>query len=133
MSAAPPLLGLRVFVVEDDFLLASTLSDLLSGWGCHVLGPTPRLEEARRRARREQIDLAILDVNIAGTPVYPLVDDFTKRKVPVVLSTGYPPNTFPPRYQSLPCVRKPYSPKVLQQAIRKLEEAGALKRPALDE
>jgi CheY-like chemotaxis protein len=126
MACVPPLQGLRVFVVEDDFLVASTLSDWLVGWGCHVLGPISRVDAARRRARREQVDLALLDVNLAGTRVYPLVDDLAKRKVPVVLLTGYSPNSFPPGYQGLPCVKKPYSPRVLLQAIRNLKEMGVL-------
>src|SRR5260221_12739129 len=64
------LQGLRVFVVEDEALIALMLEDLLTAFGCGVVGPLGRLAAAQRAAQSRDFDCAILDVNINGDPVY---------------------------------------------------------------
>ena len=58
--------GLRVLVVEDNFMLAELTRDLLEDAGCQVVGPVGRLEEGLAHARTEPIDGAILDINLHG-------------------------------------------------------------------
>jgi len=70
------LRGKRVLVVEDEFLLRLELEEWLRSAGCAIIGPFSALEPARVvAARREPIDLAILDTNLNGQMVYPLADD----------------------------------------------------------
>lgn len=40
------LSGLRILVVEDNFLLAETLRMLLEDNACEVIGPAPRVAAA---------------------------------------------------------------------------------------
>ena len=44
MTAA--LEGVRVLVVEDEFLVATLIEDMLQSAGCVVSGPIPRVAEA---------------------------------------------------------------------------------------
>ena len=68
--------GKRVLVVEDEFFLRLELEEWLRSAGCAIIGPFSALEPARVvAARREPIDLAILDTNLNGQMVYPLADD----------------------------------------------------------
>src|SRR5262245_1224922 len=44
-QANEELLGLRILVVEDNFLIAEELRDVLSRRGCEVVGPASRVEQ----------------------------------------------------------------------------------------
>jgi DNA-binding response OmpR family regulator len=71
-DAAASLAGLRILVVEDEALLALDLEEGLLAAGCEVVGPAGTLSQGIRLAGNGPIDAAILDVNLAGEPVFPL-------------------------------------------------------------
>ena len=105
--------GLRVFVVEDEFLLSLALEDDLVTAGCSVVGPFSTLASAIEASRREPFDLAILDVNLHGEAIFPLADELRERGVPFVLLTGYGAADLPQRFTASPRLSKPYDPAVL--------------------
>ncbi|WP_245464312.1 hypothetical protein [Mesorhizobium sp. M8A.F.Ca.ET.021.01.1.1] len=57
----------KILIVEDEFLIALHLADLLVEMGYRIAGPVDNLDEAIVFARDEEIDFAILDINLAGT------------------------------------------------------------------
>jgi CheY-like chemotaxis protein len=65
------LRGARILVVEDEFLVVTTLVELLEEYGCIVVGPASRVATGVALASVEPIDCALLDLNIAGEMVYP--------------------------------------------------------------
>ena len=81
--------GIRVLVVEDEFLVATLIEDMLMAAGCIVAGPIPRLSEALDAVDRGTFDAAVLDVNLAGDRIYPVADALSRRNVPFVFVTGY--------------------------------------------
>src|ERR1700712_3042124 len=81
--------GLRVLLVEDEMLVSLLIEDLLTEQRCVVVGPFGRLPEAIAAARSEDIDLAILDVNIAGLKVYPVAEILASRRIPFLFVSGY--------------------------------------------
>jgi two-component system, response regulator PdtaR len=106
-------------VVEDEFLLRLELEEWLRSAGCAIIGPFSALEPARTMAaRREPIDLAILDTNLNGQMVYPLADDLLASGVPVIFLTGYEKASLPVRFRVVPQVSKPYDPAALIREIR---------------
>src|SRR6266550_54947 len=58
--------GLRILVAEDNLLEAEWLQQLLADAGHEVIGPVARLGEALYLATHEQIDGALLNVDLAG-------------------------------------------------------------------
>jgi len=100
--------GLRVLIVEDEFLLALSLEDDLVSAGCVTIGPFANLADATEATRREDFDLAILDVNLNGEVIYPLADELQSRAKPFVLLTGYGAESLPPHFRHLPRLPKPY-------------------------
>lgn len=58
--------NIRVLIVEDEPLVAMHLEDLLIELGHLVVGVATRIRQAMPIALKGNIDLAILDVNVAG-------------------------------------------------------------------
>lgn len=112
--------GKRVFVVEDEVLLALSLEDDLHDAGFSMLGPYTTLANALQASRYESFDLALLDVNLHGQAVFPLADELIARNVPVVLLTGYGAADLPERYRALPRLQKPYEPSMLLRELHRL-------------
>ena len=79
----------RILVVEDEALIAVMVEDMLSEMGCSVVGPAATIESALALARSEQLDGAILDVNVRGERIDPVADALAARGVPVLFATGY--------------------------------------------
>ncbi len=106
MTAA--LEGLRVLVVEDEFLVATLIEDMLRSAGCVVSGPVPRLAEALDAVHRGTFDAAVLDVNLAGDRIDPVADVLSRRNVPFVFVTGYGTGGLPAMYAERPRLSKPF-------------------------
>lgn len=65
-AEAPPPPPLTLMVVEDDPGMASDLTEMLVGAGHGVVGPFSEAAAARTAAGLHAIDLALLDINLAG-------------------------------------------------------------------
>ena len=92
MSAEPNedvLKGARVLVVEDEAAISMLLEDMLLDFGCEIVGPAARLTTALEMAQRETFAVAILDVHVAGEPIYPVAEAIVERDLPPVFSTGH--------------------------------------------
>ena len=70
----PWLKGKRILVVEDEALIAVMVEDMLSEMGSIVVGPAATIEQALALARAEEIDGAVLDVNVRGERIDPVAD-----------------------------------------------------------
>jgi DNA-binding response OmpR family regulator len=103
-----PLAGVRVLLVEDEYLVASLIEDMLGTAGCIVSGPIPRLSDALAAAGREVCDVAVLDVNLAGEHIYPVADILSDRNIPYVFITGYSAGVLPGEYALRPRIGKPF-------------------------
>ena len=100
--------GLRVLVVEDEFLVATLIEDMLTSAGCVVSGPIPRLAEALDAVHRGTFDAAVLDVNLAGDRIDPVADVLSRRNVPFVFVTGYSTGALTAVHAGRPRLSKPF-------------------------
>ena len=74
----------RVLIVEDEFLLVMLLEDLLPTLGYTVVGSAGSVEHALAKLDTADVDLAVVDVNLAGEPSFPVADALrARRAVPV--------------------------------------------------
>jgi CheY-like chemotaxis protein len=103
-----PLSGLRVLVVEDELLVSLLIEDMLAEQECSVIGPFSRLPDALEAAQTEALDLAVLDVNIAGVKVYPVAEVLAVRGVPFLFLSGYGQNAIPKGHPDWQVCNKPF-------------------------
>ena len=100
--------GVRVLVVEDEYFVAILIEEMLESVGCVVMGPIPRLPEALDAVDREDYDVAVLDVNLAGERIDPVADALSERNVPFLFVTGYGASALPGEYTERPLLHKPF-------------------------
>lgn len=113
--------GLRILVVEDEFLVSVALEEDLRDAGASVIGPFSNLMAALSGAERQPFDLALLDINLDGTMVYPLADTLLARQVPFLFLSGYAGADLPSRFATQRRLSKPYDPMRLVDEILKLK------------
>lgn len=116
----PALQGRRILVVEDEYLIADDMRRALSMAGAEVLGPAPTVDEAIALIETSDVDLAVLDVNLGGSPVWPVADMLTARGVPFVLTTGYDAVALPSAYLRTPRCEKPVDMRQVERALMAL-------------
>lgn len=109
--------GLSVLLVEDEFIIALLLEEMLRDLGYRVLGPVARLGKALEMARREGVDAAILDINLNGEEVYPVAETLAARGIPFVFVTGYGRDRLRAPYCNSPTLPKPFRRGDLQDAL----------------
>jgi len=119
-SSKASLAGLKVLVVEDEALVSMLLEDMLSDLGCEIVGPIMRLAEALAAAEdpAQAMDIAILDVNLAGERSFPVAEALERRGCLFVLATGYDDAGIDERWRDRPMLRKPFLPHQLEQALQ---------------
>jgi CheY-like chemotaxis protein len=113
----PALVGKRVLIVEDEFFVAVQIETAVQSFGCETIGPFTRLDLAIQASRREQFHIAVLDINLNQTLVYPLADELLIRSIPFVFLTGYAHADLPESYRSLPRIQKPFDPRAVKHAL----------------
>lgn len=109
--------GARVLIVEDEFIVAALLEDTLQAFGCEVIGPASRVDDALAMLEHEQIDAAVLDVNLAGEQVFPVADALERRGIPFVFSTAYGFRGVVEAHRQHEILQKPYELRALQRAL----------------
>lgn len=113
--------GLNVLVVEDESLVLFNLEDTLTELGCLIVGPAMRLRQAEElAASAAEVDVAILDVNLGGAPVFPVAERLVARGVRIIFATGYGREGLPEEWRSYPVLMKPYTAEDVEQTLRGL-------------
>ena len=98
-------------------LVAMHLEELLVELGHQVVGLAGRLDRAVALAREGEIDLAFLDINVAGEPSFPVADILRKRGIRFIFATGYGAQGLVDGYRHELTLRKPFEPQALERAI----------------
>lgn len=116
--SADGLAGRRILIVEDDSFIALALEELLSEYGLIVAGVAKNVATALHLAASEQLDIALLDVNIGPEKVDPVADLLAGRDCPFVFTTGYGRAGLPEAHSCRAIVEKPFYTDELIHALR---------------
>ena len=118
---AGELRGMRVLVVEDEYYIAAEIKRALDQAGAVVVGPVGILEDGLELAD-EELDAALLDVNLHGKTSFEVAERLDRRGVPFVFLTGDDSWAMPLRYESVARLTKPY---LLSKVIEAVEHMVA--------
>lgn len=109
--------GLGVFVVEDEQLIVMLLDDMLSGMGARITAKARTVPDAVKLASEAEFEIAILDLNLGGTRVFPVAERLLELNKPFVFASGYGLEGIPDSYSGTPTLAKPYQDGELANAL----------------
>lgn len=113
--------GLKIMVVEDDFLVASKLAAEIRAHGDQVIGPFADIQDAIGRV--SIIQGAILDVRMQGGTSFPVADFLADCSIPFVFLTGYDLSQIPLRFQDRGVFAKPSTAQPLLASLHRQHDA----------
>ncbi len=114
---------LRVLVVEDECFVADDIARAPIRHGAEAVGPVPTVREARALAVWQFLDLAVLDINLRGELVYPLVAELTRRGAAIVFATGHDAAAVPADHEATPAWSRPFDVNGLAGVLPSLRRA----------
>ena len=98
----PDLQQLRILVAEDEFFIANDIALCLERAGATIIGPTPTVRATLESLSAvEDIQVAVLDINLNGELIFPVADELARRSVPVIFYSGYDTLSVPDRFRSV--------------------------------
>ncbi|WP_432797652.1 response regulator [Poriferisphaera sp. WC338] len=115
------LTNLHLIIVEDDFVVAQSLSDLLEAFGAKDVEMASNIDQAIDKINKQRFDIAILDVNLLGGSVEPVALRLKEQGVPFLFVTGYASqDMLPASMQDHAVLLKPVNPEEMLTMITKL-------------
>jgi len=109
-SGITSLAGRRVLVVEDEPLVSMLIEDLLLDLDCIVVGPVSTVAQALAHIDQD-LNAALLDVNLGTEQVYPVADALAAAGVPFAFVTGYGRHGMIGQHHGRPTITKPFDPR----------------------
>ena len=110
----------RVLVVEDEYLVALLVEDMLQTLGYDVAEIAPNLVAATTAAEAGEFDVAILDVNLNGAMSNPVAEILMRRRIPFIFATGYGKAGPHDTYAGAPSLQKPFEESDLSRALHQV-------------
>ena len=110
--------GKKVLIVEDSYLLALTLEDMLIDAGADVVAIAPSGTIALKAMEQHTIDIACLDINLGSETSFPVADALAMRGIPFVFVSAYDAAALPPVHRHRPFVSKSEAHLELLSACR---------------
>ena len=79
---------MQILIVEDEFLIVTTLAQMLIDGGHVVSGMVGPAEKAIQALEERKCDVAFVDANLAGSCAAPISPALRKRGIPFVVISG---------------------------------------------
>ena len=111
---------MNVLIVEDEAVIALLLEEMLDTRGYNVAAHASTLAEGETMASSLDLDVAILDVSLAGEAVFPVAELLSGRGIPFIFTTGYGAVGMPAVWADRPVFGKPYEIDSLIETIQQL-------------
>lgn len=118
MAERTGLEGLRILIAEDNVFAALELEQTLLAFGCRPIGPVARLDQAMSLAIREDLDGALLDVELQGQMVFAVAEELERRHIPMIFASGHGTDeVFPAAFVHHPRLPKPFGEDDVHRAL----------------
>jgi DNA-binding NarL/FixJ family response regulator len=118
--------GCRILVAEDEAIVAFEIAQAIEDTDGVVVGPVSSVREGLALLAREDVDAAILDVNLTDRDVAPLAAALLERRKPIVFYTASSiPAEITARYGKMKVCGKPMpSEQLVLRLARLFEHVG---------
>ena len=93
------------------------VEDMLADLGAFAAAHAGSVEEGISAAKRDGLDIAILDMNLGGAKVFPVAEILRAQGTPFVFASGYGAGGVPPEFSGYPIVAKPFAIEELARAL----------------
>src|SRR5690349_9479750 len=103
--ARPPLSGMTILIVEDEFLIALEAQQIVEDAGGSVILASTLMHARLHLASATRIDATLLDLRLGRDDALPLARELHSKGAPVVIASGFDPGIGLP---GVPVVSKPY-------------------------
>lgn len=106
-------------VVDDEFLIATLIEDILTRQGIEVLTAT-RTDEANDYLRDRPVDFALIDYQMRADPSEALWTELIARNIPFAFCTGSVAEEMGQRFPGIHIIAKPFSEDTIVEVARTL-------------
>ena len=107
----------RVLVVEDEMMIAMLIEDMLDEFGCKLVGPATNVPRALELIAKENVEIAVLDLNLGGQDTYAIAEALQQKNVPFIFATGYGSTGVRQEYGNRRVLQKPFQARDLENAL----------------
>lgn len=107
----------KILIVEDEFLVALQLEDILTEAGHSVIGIVP--DQAAAQEVRDTPQIALVDLNLRDGPSGPGIAEYLSRSfgTTIIYVTANPGQIGQPAPTAIGVVQKPFSPQAIVGAV----------------
>lgn len=114
----PPLNGLTVLVLEDEYLIAMEIEDVCRESGATDVRLAGSLEDATVLSESSAVDVAVIDLNLRGQSTLGFARSLQQQGVPFLFATGMVDLAdIGPEFATVTVIGKPYDSETLVAAI----------------
>jgi DNA-binding response OmpR family regulator len=112
------LVGSRILVADDEFLIALDVAQTLTAAGAEVVGPCTTLTHALKVSETQVLTVALLDIRLGRDTTEAVADILHGRCIPFVFYSGQKlPESMRNRWPGARVISKPAEGRVLVNEI----------------
>ena len=121
----------RILIAEDNYLMATEVEEFVRGCGYAVAGAAPSVERGLALIAEGAPDGALLDIDLAGTPSFPMCRALIAKGVPFLFLTRLQPeHDRSRRVQQDAPAHQAVQARRLEVGAADIGRLGARRRPA---
>src|SRR5215216_5583283 len=111
----------RILIAEDNYLMATEVEEFVRNCGYAIAGAAPSVERGLALIAKDAVDGAVLDIDLAGTPSFPMCRALAAKGVPFLFLIAYSVNTVvPDEFSTALHLAKPLVAADFTSALQKL-------------
>lgn len=114
----------NILVVEDEWLIALDISNLIEEHGHAVVGPARDVTGALKLIGANTIDAAFLDISLGSEKSFPIAERLYSINVPLTFVSAYTEKEIPLNFRDYDLLSKPLTDVLLYRQLLKMLGKG---------
>jgi CheY-like chemotaxis protein len=114
---------MRVLILEDELLLQMQMQLLVEDLGFEVVGPHASVAPAMADVAADNVDCALLDLNLRGETSLAVADALAAKSIPFALTSGSNASDLTPRFAGRVVFIKPVDENQVKKFLAEVGKA----------